>query len=89
MDKKELAFESALYRMDMMNKRLWLLCIALMLLLLSSNLGWLYYELQYQTETTQTIEQEMQADDVENAVMNGTGEVNINGQDETNDKNND
>lgn len=86
MDKKELAFESALYRMDMMNKRLWLLCIALMILLLSSNLGWLYYELQYQTETT-TTEITQDNDNGYNSYIGNDGDI-YNGETDDKDNNN-
>lgn len=52
-----LAFESAQARIERCNKRLWVLCIILMLSLILSNCGWLYYESQFEyaecTEVTQ------------------------------------
>ena len=38
------AFESALARLERTNRRLFILCIILILLLLATNRGWLYYE---------------------------------------------
>ena len=38
------AFESALARLERTNRRLFVLCIILILLLLATNLSWIYYE---------------------------------------------
>jgi cell division septal protein FtsQ len=38
------AFESAQIRLERTNRRLFILCIILILLLLATNIGWLYYE---------------------------------------------
>jgi hypothetical protein len=38
------AFESAQIRLERTNRRLFILCIILILLLLATNMGWLYYE---------------------------------------------
>lgn len=38
------AFESALARLERTNRRLFILCIILILLLLATNLSWIYYE---------------------------------------------
>lgn len=38
------AFESALARLERTNRRLFILCIILILLLLTTNLSWIYYE---------------------------------------------
>jgi cell division septal protein FtsQ len=43
-DKSYLAIESALARLDRTNRRLFILCIILILLLLATNLSWIYYE---------------------------------------------
>ena len=39
-----IAFESALARLERTNRRLFILCIILILLLLATNLSWIYYE---------------------------------------------
>lgn len=38
------AFESAQIRLERTNRRLFILCIILILLLLATNLSWIYYE---------------------------------------------
>lgn len=39
-----IAFESALARLERTNRRLFILCIILILLLLATNLSWIYYK---------------------------------------------
>ena len=39
-----IAFESALARLERTNRRLFILCIILILLLLATNLSWIHYE---------------------------------------------
>ena len=39
-----IAFESALARLERTNRRLFILCIILILLLFATNLSWIYYE---------------------------------------------
>ncbi len=65
-------YEGALYRMDRANKRLWMLCILLVVLLVGSNIAWLHYERQFQTEVT-TIEAEQDGDG--NNIVGG-GDIN-------------
>lgn len=43
------AFESACTRIERTNKRLFVLCIALLIVLIATNVGWIYYETQYET----------------------------------------
>ena len=53
-------------------KRLWITTILLIVLLVGSNVGWLIYESQFvETETTQTIEAEQQADNGTNMIVGG------------------
>ena len=47
-DKSYLAIESALARLDRTNRRLFILCVILILLLLATNIGWLYWENQWE-----------------------------------------
>lgn len=51
MDEKNvsyLAFESSQARMERVNKRLWIVVLVLIVSLLATNAGWIYYESQYE-----------------------------------------
>lgn len=52
------AFEGEMTRMERTNKRLWILCILLLISLLGTNLGWIYYESQWEVFETQEVNQE-------------------------------
>ena len=52
--------ESMLGRQAITIKRLWILCILLVILLVATNALWIWYESQFEYE--QTIEQEVEAD---------------------------
>ena len=52
----ETGFESAMAREDRKNKRLWILVIILLVMLFSSNAGWIWYESQFEDMTTVTQE---------------------------------
>ena len=71
------AHEGEMARMERANKRLWIIIIILIVALIGTNAGWLVYESQYQTETVTTESYEASADGGGNAVLNGSGEVNI------------
>lgn len=51
-DRKEtvsyIVFEGEMTRMERTNHRLWIFCILLLLTLIGTNAGWLYYESTYQ-----------------------------------------
>ena len=68
--------EASMARSERTVKRLWATIILLIVLLFGSNVGWLYYESQFE-ETATTIEAEV--DDGGNAVANNNGMVNYNG----------
>ena len=72
------AHEGEMSRMERANKRLWVLIIILIVALLGTNAGWIVYESQFQTETV-TETYQATADGNSNAVLNGSGEVIING----------
>ena len=72
-----IAHESAMARLERIIKRLWIVIIILIALLFATNAAWIYYESQFMDETT-TIEAEANAGG--NAVINGSGAVNINGE---------
>lgn len=50
-----IAFESVCARFERINKRLWILCIILTIMLVASNLAWIKYVQEFEiTETTIT-----------------------------------
>lgn len=65
-----LAFESSQARMERINTRLWLIIIILILSLIGSNAGWIYYESQWKYVTTETSIEASQNGD-ENIVNGG------------------
>jgi hypothetical protein len=54
--------------------------------LLGTNGAWIYYESQFQVQETK-VEQEAEWDEGSNVIMNGTGEVSVNGTSETDNDN--
>ena len=53
-------------------KRLWITTILLIVLLVGSNVGWLIYESQFvETETTQTVTQELEGNNASNNFVGG------------------
>ena len=76
-----IAHESMMSRMERTIKRLWIMAIILIVLLVGTNLAWLYYEMQFEdVVTTETFTQEAITDDGGYAIINGEGEVTINGE---------
>lgn len=52
-----IAFESATSRQERTIKRLWILCLVLIIALVGTNAGWLYYETSFeQVSVTQEVE---------------------------------
>ena len=76
------AHEAAMSRFERANKRLWIVIILLIILLVGSNVAWLIYESQFECyeETTVTQEAENDGGDI---ILNGTGELTIDGQRQT------
>ena len=68
--------EGMMARAERTAKRLWITILLLIVLLVGTNAGWIWFESQFE-ETTTTIEAE--ADDGSNAVANNNGMVNYNG----------
>lgn len=55
--------EGEMARAERLNKRLWVLILILVVALIGSNVGWIIYESQYQTEvTTTTVQAEQEGD---------------------------
>lgn len=67
-----IAFEGEMTRLERMNHKLFILCLALLIALVGSNAGWIYYESQFEVveETTrfQTVEQSAEGDGSNNFV---------------------
>lgn len=73
-----IAHEADMARLERSNRRLWIVSIILIVLLVASNIAWLIYESQFEDFTETTVTQEADTDG--DVIMNGTGELNINGQ---------
>ena len=78
-----IAFESELARSERHIKRLWILCILLIVLLVGTNGAWVYYESQFEDSvtTTQEITQDVDSGDGGNAIIYDG--VHINGEGKT------
>lgn len=51
------AYESGMARLERINRRLWILCIILVIALIGSNAGWIYHESQFEdVEVSQEVE---------------------------------
>lgn len=76
------AHEGDMSRLDRMNKRLWILLIIVIVALIGSNVGWVIYEMQYETYY---YEQEVDSGNAEaKAFLNtGEGDINYYGEDTT------
>jgi len=75
--------EEQMVRMERTNIRLWILCILLILLLVGTNIAWLYYEHQFEYYQN-TVEQEVETGEG-NATVIGIGDYN--GESETDNQN--
>ena len=75
--------ESAMARAERTAKRLWITNLILIFLLVGAIIGFAYYENQFEDVVTTTYEAD--AMDGGNAVINGEGSVNINGESEGNE----
>lgn len=70
-----IAFESAQTRLERANRRLFILCIILAVMLLVTNAGWLYWESQWQVEENTEVSQDIDTGDGD-AIVVGIGDVN-------------
>lgn len=76
-----LVYESAMARMERANKRLFVLLIIVISALILTNIGWIYYESQFQVTETSTFEAEQDGDGVN---IIGGGDVNYGAESENN-----
>lgn len=70
--------EADMARQERTIKRLWILLLVMLVLLVGTNVAWIYYESQFVEETT-TVEQDIETGDGD-AFVAGVGDVNY-GQD--------
>jgi hypothetical protein len=88
MDNKDvpyIVYEGSMARQERTIKRLWILAIILIVALVGTNAGWVYYESQWQyvdTTTSQEVTQDVDSGDG-SATITGIGDVN-NGESSTN-----
>ena len=76
------AHEGMMARMERTIRRLWILCIILILLLAGTNAAWIWYESQFEDVVSTEISQDVNPEDGGNAVINDG--VHINGESTTN-----
>lgn len=79
-----IAHEGMMARMERTIKRLWILALVLTVLLVGTNVAWLWYESSFETiETTREITQDVNAGPGGTAIINDG--VHVNGTSETDD----
>ena len=82
------AHEGMMARMERTIRRLWILCIILILLLAGTNAAWIWYEMQFEdVVTTNEITQDVNSDGGGDAIVNDG--VHINGKSTANGEDND
>ena len=75
------AHEGMMARMERTNRRLWILCIVLIVLLAVTNGAWLWYEMQFEdVVTSNEITQDVTTDEGDAIINDG---VHINAESET------
>lgn len=72
-------YDGVMARLERTVKRLWILCIILIALCAFSNYAWIKYEQSFEDVVTTEVSQDAEWDSG-NVIMNGTGEVNTNGE---------
>jgi hypothetical protein len=67
-----IAFESATSRQERTIRRVWILCIILIIALIGTNAGWIYFESQWQVVDSTTVTQDVEA------TAEGDSDLNLN-----------
>lgn len=70
-----IVFESMSVRLERTIRRLWILCIILIIISLGTNIGWFCYEMQYK-EISVTKNAEIETDNESKAITNIDGTIN-------------
>lgn len=75
-DKKNLffAYDASQARFERFNKRLWILCIILIIALVGTNGCWIYYESQWQYSESTNVTQDVKANESD-AMIIGIGDI--------------
>ena len=68
-----IAFEGEMTRLERMNHKLFVLCLALLIALVGSNVAWIAYESQFETYTETTVTQKSETNGDGDAVNKFTG----------------
>ena len=64
-------------RLERSNKRSFILNVILIIILLATNIGWLYYESQFQTTQEMKVEQDIETGEGEgDTIISGIGDIN-------------
>ena len=84
--KEKFYFESTFARFERIIKWLCIIILILIIALIGTNAGWIYWESQWQYVESTTVTQDLDASDGGNAVINDG--VHFNGESETNGINN-
>lgn len=79
-----LAFEDAQIRLERANRRLFILCVILALMLLVTNAGWIYYEQQFEDVV---LTQDVKSDGDSDVQLQNIGGDYYGGDTKTNDQN--
>ena len=90
MEEKNIPFfvhEADMTRMERTNHRLWVLCIVLMLILVATNAGWIWYESQWEVYEETTTQEVTQSAESENGSAKNLFIGGDNGEGETDDQN--
>lgn len=75
------AHEGMMARMERTIRRLWVLCIILIILLAGTNAAWIYYENSFEDVVSTEISQDVNSDNGGDAIINDG--VHINGESKT------
>lgn len=82
-----IVFESSQARMERVNKRLWIALLVLIVALIGTNAGWIYYESQFEYSTTTTVTQEATSDGNSDINLRGIGDNFYGGESKTDSNN--
>ena len=83
-----IAFESVQARLERINQKLWIVILVLIVALIGTNAGWIWYESQFEDSVTTTVTQEATSDGNSDINLRGIGDNYYGGESETDSYNN-
>jgi hypothetical protein len=83
-----IAFESVQARLERINQKLWIVILVLIVALIGTNAGWIWYESQFEDSVTTTVTQEATSDGNSDINLRGIGDNFYGGESETDSYNN-